>query len=91
MRFSLIPNKAGTCRSKFCTYIIKSSHRLSTVVIQFSTEQNVSIVSSSGITQVPLLENKFKENLVLQQGFYSPPNKTKDNQPIVEIQGPVET
>ena len=60
------------------------------MVIQFSTEQNLSLVSSSGITQVPLLEIKFKENL-LQRGFYSPPNKTKDNQPIVEIQDPEET
>lgn len=60
------------------------------MVIQFSTEQNLSIVNSSGITQVPLLEIKFKENL-LQRGFYSPPNKTKDNQPIVEIQDPEET
>lgn len=91
MRFPLIPNKVGTCRNKFCTYIIKSSQRLSTVVIQFSTEQNLSIVSSSGTTQVPLLEIKFKENLLLQRGFYSPPNKTKDNQPIVEIQDPEET
>lgn len=59
------------------------------MVIQFSTEQNLSLVSSSGITQVPLLEIKFKENL-LQRGFYSPSNKTKDNQPIVEIQDPEE-
>jgi len=90
VRFPLIPHKAGTCRNKFCTYIIKSFQRLSTVVIQFSTEQNLSIVSSSGITQVPLLDIKFKENL-LQRGFYSLPNKTKDNQPMVEIQDPEET